>query len=174
MRLCSGGRRYIPQSTLVLPFPERPQWVGTPTSRLSEVWVPCPPSVALPGDETPQGISPIGGSETTSRTQTGAPLTPLPHRTSPRLSYLLPTFQRASPSILIFPAPSGGSVAPLANCRWRTTTFVPGNGTNRPLSEMSRMPERTSPPVPPSPQQPTSVYSSTPHAGTLTKSGAPD
>ena len=174
MRLCSGGRRYIAQSTPVLPLPERPQWVSTPTYRISEVWVPCPPSAAPPGGETPQGISPIRGSETMSRTQKEAPLTPLPHRTSPWLSYLLPPFPRASTSVPIFPAPSGGSVPPPANRRRRTKTFVPGNGTKRPPSAVFHMPGRTSPPVTPSPQQPTSVSSSTPHAGTLMKSGAPD
>ena len=114
------------------------------------------------------------GSETTSQTQTGAPLTPLTHRNSLRLSYMLPPLPRASPSVPIFSAPSEGSVPPPANCRWRTTTFVPGNVTKRPPSEVFHMTGRTSPPVPPYPQQPTYISSSTPHTGTLTKSGATD
>ena len=114
------------------------------------------------------------GSETTSRTQTGVPLTPLTHRSPLSLSYPLTNFPRSSPSVPIFSTTSGGSFPPPSNRCRRTATFVPGTGTKRPPSAVSHILGRPSPPVPLSPKQQTYVSSSTSHSGTLLKLGAPN
>ena len=109
-----------------------------------------------------------------SRTQTGAPLAPLPHKTFLLFSYPLPPFPRSSPTIPIFPDPSRGSVPPPYNHRRRKTTFVTGTGTKIPLPAVSHTPRRTSPYVPTSPQQPTYAASSPSRSSTLLKSVAPN
>ena len=165
--MCSGGGRYIPWSTPVPPLSEPPRWVGTPMYHLVDFWGPCPSSATLPSGETTQGISTTSGLERTSRTQTEAPLAPPPHKTSLPFSYTLLPFTRSSPSVPIYPTPSGGSVPPPASRCRRTTTFVPGTGTNRPPSAVSHTPIRPSPGNPPSPQQPTYIVYSLSCAGTF-------
>ena len=139
-----------------------------------DVWGPCPTSAAPPGGEIPRGISPTGGSGPTYCTQTGAPLAPPPHRTSPSFSYPLPTFPIFLPAVPIFPTPSRGSVPPPANWRQWTTTLVPSTGTKRPPSAVSHTPRRPAPYDPPSPQPPTSFASSPSRSGTSLNLGAPD
>ena len=141
-------------------------------SHIVAVWDPCPPSAVPLGVETPQGISPTGGSEPTSRTQTGAPIAPLPHKTSLLLSYPLPPFPRSSPALTIFPTPPGGYVSTLANFRWRMTMFFPVNGTKRLTLVVSHTMRIPSPSVLMSPQQLTFVASYPSYAGTLLKLGA--
>ena len=143
-------------------------------SRPAYVWVPCPPSDAPPGGETPQGIYPTRGSEPTSPTQTGARLATPPHRTSPSFSYPIPPLPRSSPAFPISPAPSGGSIPPPENNRQWTTTFVRDIKTKRPPSAVSHTTRRTSPYAPPSTQQPTSITSSPSYSGIFFNLGAPD
>ena len=107
---------------------------AAPKYRPDNVWGPCLPSTVPPVGETPLGNSTTGGSVPMSRTQTGAPIVPPPHITSPLFSYPLPPFPRSSSAVPILPAPSGGSVPPLANCCQWTTTFVPSTGKNIPPS----------------------------------------
>ena len=79
--------------------------MGTPMYHPIDVWVPCPPSAAPPGDETFRGISPTGGSEPTFQTQTEAPLEPLTHKTSLPFSYPLTHLLKYSPAVPISPHP---------------------------------------------------------------------
>ena len=153
------------------PLPALPQWVVTLTSRPADVWGPCPPSDVTPGGETPQGPSPTGGSVPTSQTQTGAPLAPPPHITSPQFSYTIPPFPISLSAIPIFPVPSIGSIPPPANCCQWTTMPVPSTGTKRPPSVVSYTPIIPAPYVPLSPQLATSFASSPSRAGTLLKLG---
>ena len=150
----------MPRSPPVPPFPDPPQWVCTPTSCTADVWVPCPPSAALPSGETPRGISLTGVSEPTSRTQTEALLSPPPHITSPPFSYPPPPFPSSLPDIPIYPAPYGSSVPLPANCRLWTATFVPGTKTKRLPSVVSHTSRRPSSSAPPYLQPPTSFASS--------------
>ena len=105
MRPCSGGRQYIPRSPPVPPFTALPQWMGTPIYHPLDVWGPCLPSSVPPGGETPQGISTTRGSLPMYRTQTESLLAPLPHKTSPPFSYLIPPLPRYPPSVPISPRP---------------------------------------------------------------------
>ena len=154
----------MPQSPPVPPFPAPPQLVGTPMSHPFEIWVPFPPSAAPPSGETLRGIYPTAE----------APIASPPHKTSQTLSCPLPPFPISSPAVTVFPAPSGGSIPLPANHSWRKKMFVPGTRTNIPPPAVSHTSRRPSPSVPPSPQQPTSMFSSPSHAGTSLKSGAPD
>ena len=124
--------------------------------------------------ETSRGLSPTGWSKPTSRTQTGAPLSPPPHKTSPPFSYLLPPFPISLPDVPIFPAPSAGSVPLTANILRRMKTLVPGTRKNILQSVVSHTLRRTSPYVPPYLQQPTSVASSPSRSVTFMKLGATD
>ena len=154
-------------------MPTLPQWVGTLTPRPADVWVLCLTSSMPPGGETPRGLSLARGLGPTSWTQIGTPIAPQLHRTSPPYSYLLPPFLRYSSAVPIFPAPSGGSVPPPANCCQWTIAFVQSNGTKRPTTAVSHTPRRPAPYFPPSPQPSTSFTSSPTRNGTSLKSGVP-
>ena len=139
-----------------------------------DIWGPLPPSAAPPVGEIQRGIYPTRGSEPTSWTQIESPLAPTSNRTFPQFYYLIPYFPRYSPAVPILPAPSGGSVPPPVSFSWRTTTFVPGTRMKRLQSAVSHMLIKPSPPIPSSPQQPTSVASSSSWSSTSLESGVPD
>ena len=162
--------RYIPQSIPIPPFPALLQWVGAPTSYPADVWGPYLPSAVPPSGETPRWPSTTGGSLPTSRTQTGAPLAPPPHRTSPLFSYTLPPVPRYSSSVPIFTSTSGGYIPLPTNRRQWTTTFVPGIGMKRPLSAVYHTPRRLAPSITPSPRPETSFTSSLYRSSTLLRS----
>ena len=126
------------------------------------------------GGETPRGIYPTRGSGNTSRTQAGATLAPMPHRTLPSFSYLLPTFPRSSPAVPILPTHYGGFIPHPANHIQWTTTFVPSTGTKRPPSAVLHTPRRPAPYYHPSPQLATYFASYLSRAATYIKSGVPD
>ena len=155
------------------PLTAPPQWVGTPTSRLADVWSPCLPYAVPPVGETPQGASPNWGSGPTSQTQTGAPLAPPPNRTSPPLSCLLPTFSISSPAVPVFPTPYGGSVPPPVNRRQWTTTFFLSTITKKPPSVVSYTARRPASSALPYPLPSTSFASSPSRASTSLKLDVP-
>ena len=66
MRLCSGRGWYTPQYHIAPPSPVLPRWVVTPMSHPVDIWCPWPPSTLLSGGGNSRGISPDGGSLTTS------------------------------------------------------------------------------------------------------------
>ena len=162
------------QSNPAATFPEPPQWVGTPMSYPIDVWGPCPPSAVPPGGGNSQGTSPPGESLLMSLIQIEVLHAPLPHKISPLFSYPLPPSSKYSPVLPTFPAPAVDFVSPLANCIWRTTTFVPSTWTKELPSVVLHKPRRPSPSISPSLQQPDSIASSMTVAGTFMMSDAPN